>query len=246
MRWCIVVLLATALTGALPAVVAGSGAAVPVKAEGCVPAAGVPLKQPRWATGRRMTIIVDSVLLSGESALRRAMPGWVIVKRGRPALMVRVADRELAPVRRVNRLVVVAIGYNSLWERGRRRYTHWARQFDRDATRLMRSLRRRGAEQIVWITLRQPTPATVPRRAVRELSQYSWYFPYTNERLRLLDARHDDLVLADWRRAGDRPGVTYDTIHLNERGGRLMARTIKTAITDEARRQSCKAAGGGG
>ena len=65
------------------------------------------------------------------------------------------------------------------------------------------------------MTLRQPTPRTVPPHAVGELGQYSWYFPYVNERLRRLDRRRDDLVLADWARASDRPGLTYDTIHLN-------------------------------
>ena len=96
----------------------------------------------------------------------------------------------------------------------------------------------------MWVTLRQPTRRTVPPRSRgRELSQYSWYFPYVNERLRILDRERDDLVLADWRTAGDRPGVTYDTIHLNARGGELMAGTIREAIWDEARRQ--KALSGG-
>ncbi|WP_354697497.1 hypothetical protein DSM112329_03128 [Paraconexibacter sp. AEG42_29] len=202
---------------------------------------GVRPVQPAWSKGRRMTVIVDSVLLSGESALRAAMPGWVIKKRGRPALMIRVANRELQPIKRVNRLVVVAIGYNTLWQRGRQRYGYWAARFDREAATLLRTLRARGAEQIVWVNLRQPRPSTVPRSSVGDLSQYSWYFPYTNERLRALDRRNGDVVLADWRTAGDRPGVTYDTIHLNSRGGKLMAKTIKGTITAEARRQACGA-----
>ena len=98
--------------------------------------------------------------------------------------------------------------------------------------------RRKGAKQFVWVMLREPTARTVPRYAVRELSYYSWYFPYVNERLRRLDRHRDDVVLADWSKVGDRPGITYDSIHLNSRGGVLMAKLIKRTINREALRQS--------
>ena len=141
--------------------------------------------------------------------------------------MIGVAAGELrARGLRVGRLVIVGLGYNSLWERGRRRYRVWAKRFDGEARSLLRTLHRLGARQVVWVTLRQPTPRTVPPHAVGELGQYSWYFPYVNERLRRLDRRRDDLVLADWARASDRPGLTYDTIHLNPNGASLMAKTI--------------------
>jgi hypothetical protein len=159
--------------------------------------------------------------------------------RGRPALMVRIAEHELrVRGRRVSRLVVVGLGYNSLWEPGRRRYDVWARRFDSEARSLLRTLGRLGARQVVWVTLREPTARTVPPQARDELGQYSWYFPYVNERLRRLDRRRDDLVLADWARASDRPGMTYDSIHLNTRGATLMARTIWEAVSREARRQA--------
>jgi hypothetical protein len=193
---------------------------------------------PAWERPRRMTVLVDSVLLSGARPLRAEMPCWRIDMRGRPAIMIRIAERELrARGRRVAPLVVVGLGYNSLWERRRRRYRVWARRFDGEAQRLLRTLRRLGARQIVWVTLREPNARTVPPRARGELGEYSWYFPYVNERLRRLDRRRDDLVLADWRAASNRPGLTYDSIHLDVRGGRLMARTIKGAIVAEARRQ---------
>jgi len=237
-----VLLAALAATGSSGAAPPGGAAAAATAAGSCVPPAGAVLPRPQWFKNHRMTVLVDSVLLSGEDALRRALPNWVIKKRGRPALMVRVAANELASVKRVNKLVVIGIAYNSLWERRRHRYGYWARRFDREAGRLMRSLRARGAEQLVWVTLRQPKPSTVPPGSVGELNQYSWYFPYTNERLDRLDARNDDLVLADWRKAGNRPGITYDTIHLNARGGRLMGKTIKDTIEDEAERQACERA----
>jgi hypothetical protein len=186
-----------------------------------------------------MTVLVDSVLLSGAARLRGVMPCWRIDMRGRPALMVRIAERELrAQGRRVAPLVVVGLAYNSLWERNRRNYGVWSSRFDREALRLLATLRRLGARQIVWVTLREPTARTVPPGARGELGLYSWYFPYVNARLRRLDRLRDDLVLADWAAVSRRVGLTYDSIHLTRTGGVLMGRTIKRAILAEAARQA--------
>ena len=194
---------------------------------------------PRWERRLRMTILVDSVLLSGKRAIASANRCRPIQWRGRPAWMVKQAAAEIGSSRRrVAPLVVIGIAYNSLFQRHRHRYRYWARRWDREAAWLLRVLRRKGARQFVWVMLREPTPRTVPRHAVRELSYYSWYFPYVNERLRRLDRRRDDLVLANWARVGDRPGITYDSIHLNTLGGKLMARLIRRTISREARRQT--------
>lgn len=193
---------------------------------------------PRWARPRRMAVMVDSVLLSGGPALRAKKPCWRVYLHGRPALMIRAATSEIKRSQsRYARLVVIGLGYNSLWERHRRHFRRWAKRFDREAKALLAVLRVRGARQFVWVTLREPTAKTVPPSARDELGQYSWYFPYVNERLRRLDRKRDDLVLADWTAASQRADVTYDTIHLNRKGGRVMARTIRRAIFDEVRAQ---------
>jgi hypothetical protein len=186
-----------------------------------------------------MTILVDSVLLSAKRSIFAANRCRSLGLRGRPAWMIRIAEQEIrADRRRVAPLVVIGIGYNSLFQRHRRRYGYWARRWDREAARLLRTLRRKGARQFVWVTLREPTRRTVPRRSIGELRYYSWYFPYVNERLRRLDRRRHDLVLANWTKAGNRNGITYDSIHLNARGGPVMARTITRTIRREARRQA--------
>lgn len=190
---------------------------------------------PHWARGHRMTVLNDSVLLSGEPVLRRGFPCWRVKLIGRPALMLRDAEHEIRTSgRRVAPLAVVGIGYNSLWERGGRNHAKWAARFDSEAARLVRTLRRAGAEQIVWVTLRRANRATTAQSRWSELDQYSWYFPYVNDRLRRLDERRRDLVLAEWAHVGARPDVTYDTIHLNARGGRMMQRLIEKTIYDEA------------
>lgn len=231
----IVALLMLAVVGSL-ALTAGKGSpsATAASARWCAVEPGA----PRWARSLRATVLVDSVLLSGKGAIRRAQPCRRLKLRGRPAWMIRHAAAELARGRRVAPLVIVGIGYNSLFQRHRRRYGYWSRRWDREAKRLLRVLRRKGARQFVWVMLRQPTRRTVPPHAVRELSYYSWYFPYVNERLRRLDRRRDDVVLANWRRVGNRPGITYDSIHLNTRGGKLMARLIRRTIHRETHRQA--------
>ena len=194
---------------------------------------------PYWARQRHITVLHDSVLLSGKEKLRSVMSCRRIGLRGGPAMMLRIAEQELrAAKRRVAPLVVVGLGYNSLWSRNRERYDYWAGRFDREATRLVETLRRLGARQIVWVTVREPQARHVPPAGRRELGLYAWYFPYVNERLRVLDRARDDVVLADWAAVSNRSGLTYDSIHLTARGGLLMARTIRAAIDAEARRQA--------
>ena len=153
--------------------------------------------------------------------------------------MIRIAESELrASGRRVSPLVVVGLGYNSLWERNRRNYGRWAARFDGEALKFIATLKRLGAKQIVWVMLRQPTARTVPSHAIGELSQYSWYFPYVNARLKRIARRRRDVVLANWARVANRPGVTYDSIHCNTAGAILMGRLIKRTILAEARHQA--------
>ncbi len=218
---------------------AGGGESQSQPRKGCQLRPGKLRALPSWVRPRRATVLVDSVLLGGVPALRERRRCWGVRMYGRPALMIRIAEQELRQRgARVGRLVIVGLGYNSLWERGRRRYGVWAKRFDGEARKLLRTLRRLGAREVVWVTLREPTARTVPPHAADELGQYSWYFPYVNERLRRLDRRRDDLVLADWAKASDRRGVTYDSIHLNPEGAALMARTIWGTVSSEARRQA--------
>jgi hypothetical protein len=193
---------------------------------------------PDWARQRQMTVLNDSVLLSGEAALRRGFPCWRVRLIGRPALMLHQAEREIRTSgRRVAPLVVVGIGYNSLWERHRRNHATWAARFDAEAGRLIATLRRAGAEQLIWVTLRRANRKTTHPRSWSELPLYSWYFGYVNERLRRIDQRRPRLALAEWAHVGARTDVTYDSIHLNDRGGRMMQRLIEQRLYDEASRQ---------
>ena len=188
----------------------------------CEPTEPSTTVKPRWWTARRQTVLVDSVLLGGTVAMREQFRRWRVEILGEPTIMLPAMEERIAARSRpVARLVVIGIGYNSLWERGRRNSSTWARKFDTEAREHLATLRRKGARQFVWVTH----------------DRYAWYFPYVNERLRRLD-RRADLVLAPWDRVSDRRGLTYDAFHLNPEGAALMARTIQQAIQAEGRRQT--------
>ena len=205
---------------------------------GCEPTEAPQTLRPRWWTARRQTVLVDSVLLGGTGALKDAFGRWRIKVIGEPAIMLPAMEERIAARRRVARLVVIGIGYNSIWERRRRNFSTWARKFDTEAKDLLATLRRKGARQFVWVTLREARRAVIPADARWQHDRYAWYFPYVNARLRRLDGARDDLVLARWDQVSDRRGLTYDAIHLNPEGAELMARTIRRAIVVERRRQT--------
>ena len=199
------------------------------------PARPPTIERPDWYARRRATVLVDSVLLGGMPTVRRTMPRWRFAQIGRPALMVRILNEELrSSGRRVAPLVIIGVGYNSLWERDRRHYATWAAEFDREAKALLATLKKAGAEQFVWVTLRHARRAVIPHDSLWQFDRYAWYFPYVNERLKRLDRLRGDLALANWGKVSNKPGLTYDAIHLNPAGAALMAHTIKSAVNDAA------------
>jgi hypothetical protein len=180
---------------------------------------------------RQVHIITDSVVLGAEQKLRERLAGWDVGLDGRLALTVSGAEAVLRKrSEALPRTVVVALGYRSNWERNRRRYDTWAHRFDQDADRLVATLRSLGVEHIVWVTLRELEPDSVPGGWGATLSRYGFYFPYVNERLHALVERNPDVTLADWQPIAARPGVTFDAVHLNDRGRTLMAAVIARAL----------------
>jgi hypothetical protein len=191
---------------------------------------------PAWLTARRATVLVDSVLKGGISALEGNFLRWQIDVRGHEAIMLPAMEEELrSSGRRVAPLVVIGVGHNSLWERNRRNFGIWSARFDGEATRLIATLKRLGAQELIWVTLREATRTVIPSSALWQYDKYSWYFPYVNERLGLLAGKRDDLALANWAAVSNRPSITYDAFHLNPDGAALMARTIRAAVEAEGR-----------
>lgn len=190
-------------------------------------ATGVPL-DPAWP--KTLTLVSDSVGLGLSRSLPAALPEWKVEVLGRPALMVRQAVPELLNARGVGSVVVIALAYNSLFERDRKNYERWSGLWDRHAEKLVSDLKACGAKKLVWITLREPSPGLVDDAGRDQYQRYAWFFPYVNERIRALAERHPELAIADWQAVSDIPGITKDLIHLNPAGVSLMTSTVLGAV----------------
>lgn len=233
------VALSAFLIIAIVAIVAGSATrTVPTRAAfGSVGASEPPSREavpiPAWWP-ERLTLVTDSVGLGAATALRGTMPGWRVKVLGHPALMVDdAADDLVHDGTQVDRVTVVALGYNSLWERGREDFGYWSALFDRNARRLVRTLHAAGARKIVWVLLRDAPASVIEPEDREQQASFGWYFPWVNRRLRTLDRERTDVVLADWATIGDKPGITYDAIHLDPDGAERYARMVKHAVLSD-------------
>jgi peptidoglycan/LPS O-acetylase OafA/YrhL len=205
--------------------------AVAASAPAALPAATVGSAVPTTAAPPvTVTLIGDSVLLGTKDAISAELQaaGYPVDFRGEPALMLKKAREQLeAAGTPVGQVVVIGLGYNTLWERDRANYDSWAERFDREADALLDTFTALGAERFVWVTLREPTSDITPAKGEYQLKKYAWYFPYVNERLRLLPQRRPNVTLADWAAISGRSGITYDAIHLNTDGVAEMIALIR-------------------
>lgn len=185
---------------------------------------------PEWP--KTMTLVTDSVGLGAKDALPASLPDWKVDVRGRPAMMMNVANKELQTQSQpVGSVAVVALGYNSLWGRDRANFDAWAKKFDREADQIVATLRGLGAKKVVWVTLREPTDAIIPPEALAAADKYRWFFGYVNERLAALAQRDPGVAVADWKAVSStRAGLTYDAIHLRPVGAQLYSETVKSAV----------------
>ena len=185
---------------------------------------------PHWP--RTLTLLSDSVTLGLSESLPAALPGWKVEVLGRPALMVKQVVPEFLNARSVGSVVVIGLAYNSLFEKDRKNYARWSELWDRGAERLLSELKACGAKKLLWVTLREPSPELVTDAGRDQYRQYAWFFPYVNERIRALAARHPELGLADWQAVSNVPDITKDLIHLNTAGVALMTSTITRGVLE--------------
>lgn len=175
------------------------------------------------AAGPGLLVIADSVMLGAAGALPSVFPERAVEVVGRPAVFTDAAVPEyVAPRAQVPDVVVVATGYN---------YPFWdPARFDRSVDDMLAALQARGAKHVIWVTLREVKPQYVSASAWAQVQPYYWYFPTVNAHLRAAQQRHPELILADWAAIADRPGVTYDAIHLNRDGTALMGELLRREV----------------
>ncbi len=186
---------------------------------------------PPASPGATITVLADSVLMGAENQIITELTadGFQVDFRKQTAWQLDNALRDLTgDGRPVGEVVVIGIGHDARWERDRAGYDEYAQTFDEEADELLAGLRSLGAKRFVWVTLNESDRSNVPDFGLEMYEQYNWYFPYVNERLRLLPARHPDVVLADWTAVSNTKGLMYDAMHLLPDGIRLMIDTIRT------------------
>jgi peptidoglycan/LPS O-acetylase OafA/YrhL len=225
---------APATTAADPPAAAPVTGAAAVAAAAAAPASTTTVAQTTTTVDRTklVTVLGDSVLLGAEKQLTADLTasGYTVEYEAKAAEMVQQANNALIAANApVGETVVVGLGHNSLWERDRANYDEWARKFDEPAEALIATLESLGAKRIIWVTLREPSADVIPPAGRKQFDAYVWYFPYVNERLRLLAQRHPDVTLADWAAVSNQKGLTYDAMHLTTSGTRLMIDTIRSA-----------------
>ena len=183
---------------------------------------------------KRVYVVADSVGLGAKGAIPAAFPSdWQVTVDGTPALFVEqllskhVQPREASQPWVLGDFAVVAGGYN---------YPYWdPARFDRSVDAMVDNLVAHGVRHVFWVTLREVQPQYITVGAWNQVQPYYWYFPTVNEHLRQALDRHPQLSLVDWASVADRPGLTYDAIHLNSFGAHeyanLLADTVLTADT---------------
>ena len=177
----------------------------------------------------RVYMVADSVGLGAVNAVSAAFPAdWDVAVEGTPALFVEqleskyVRERMAETPSVLGDFAVVAGGYN---------YPYWdPARFDRSIDSIIAAFGEAGVKHVFWVTLREVKPEFVTASAWAQVQPYYWYFPIVNAHLRAAVARHPNLSLIDWAAIADRPGLTYDAIHLNTFGAAEYAANIARVV----------------
>jgi hypothetical protein len=189
---------------------------------GVAPAPEAIAEVPR---AQRIFMVSDSVGIGAESALRAALPGTQFTLVGKPGQFVETLAASYVapqPASLFGDIAIVAGGYN---------FPYWdPPRFDRSVDLMVSTLLAKGVRHVLWVTLRELKPQYMSGAAWRQAQSYAFYLPTVNEHLRRALARHPQLSLVDWAAIADRPGLTYDAIHLNTAGAGEYARIVKDGL----------------
>ena len=219
-------------------------AAVPVQArivqQAATSAPSKPVNYPGPEIGaswkKEVYVITDSVVLGAKFAIGKNFKtiGWKSTVDGRPAMMIKAGISEYVKTHpKLPENAVVALGYNSLWEKDKKNFEKWTKRFDGEVEAMLKQLTSRGVKKVVWVLLREAEEEFVPAKnktAKSQFSRYAWYFPYANERLKALREKHPEMALADWPSVSQSTDLTYDFIHLNPKGAQTMTEEIMRSV----------------
>jgi hypothetical protein len=184
---------------------------------------------------QRVYMVSDSVGLGALNAVPAAFPpDWQVTVDGTPALFVEQMESKYLRTNMAGNpgvfgdYAIVAGGYN---------YPYWdPSRFDRSIDNIITAFEQAGVKYVFWVTLREVKPEYITAWAWNQVQPYYWYFSTVNAHLRAAVARHPNLSLIDWAAIADRPGLTYDAIHLNTVGAAEYSANIARVVMSAASR----------
>jgi lysophospholipase L1-like esterase len=183
---------------------------------------------PTWA--KQIYMVTDSVALGAKGAMKKALKGWKVTVDGHESMGMQEAIRKVKENKTLPPVVVIAVGYNSSWEKDRKNFERYAKQFDEQAEAMLKAVTSRGAKKVVWLLLREPVASPSGKKSHKYYEKNGYYFGYVNERLLALHEKHPEISIADWHTASVDPSYTADGIHLTAAGAIVMVDVIKAAI----------------
>ncbi len=184
---------------------------------------------------QRVYMVTDSVGLGAKDAVPAAFPPeWQVIVDGTPALFVEQMESKYVRANMAGNpgvfgdYAIVAGGYN---------YPYWdPARFDRSIDSIITAFEQAGVKYVFWVTLREVKPEYITASAWTQVQPYYWYFPTVNAHLRAAVSRHPNLSLIDWAALADRPGLTYDAIHLNTTGAAEYSANIARVVMSTSSR----------
>jgi lysophospholipase L1-like esterase len=175
-------------------------------------------------------MITDSVALGAKGALKKSFKGWKLTVDGHESMGVSEATRLVKGNKTLPPIVIIAVGYNSSWEKDRKNFERYTKQFDDQAEAMLKAVLARGAKKVVWVLLRDPMASPSGKKTHKYYEKKGFYFGYVNERLLALHERHPEVSIADWASASVDSSYTADGIHLTAVGAAVLAEVIKTSV----------------
>lgn len=186
------------------------------------------LKAPTIAvTNDKVLMVSDSVGLSARDTIPKVFPGRQVTIIGYPGVFTSQLTKDFVvpqPQSDFGDVAIVASGYVYA--------TFDPARFDREIDSMIDALHVKGVKRIIWVTLREVKQQYVSPSAWKGINAYYQYFPQVNDQLRAAVTRHPDLSLADWSAIADQSGLTYDAIHLSQKGQNLYSAMLADAVNN--------------
>ncbi|NNE72203.1 MAG: hypothetical protein HKN26_00900 [Acidimicrobiales bacterium] len=175
--------------------------------------------------GYGISLLADSVLIGSGAEFRAEFSDLGASVSGFPGIYTaegaNIIDRD---AHLVGDIAIVSLGHN---------FPGWdVDVFDASLDAVVDSLLRAGAQKIIWVSLRHPTPENTPPNDYFLTQHFVPFYPNVNAALHRAMNRHPQLTIADWTSLSHGTEFTYDAMHLNREGVAAMLALLRREVTE--------------